>query len=82
MTVEMDDRDFFREGQGLLQGDAVVVTGMVNSDLWQAKRIEASSVYVKNLDTHFFASGANEEDVVSTTVYIAPAAPSTTRPDT
>lgn len=72
VTVEMDDWDWFREGQALAPGDPVVVTGKVDDDLWQAKRIEASSVYAKNLNTYFFASGADEEDLVTSTVYVPP----------
>ena len=73
VTVEMDDWDWYREGQALAPGDPVVVTGRVDDDLWQSKRIEASSVYARNLNTYFFASGADEEDLVPSTVYVASA---------
>ncbi|MDT9600141.1 NirD/YgiW/YdeI family stress tolerance protein [Sphingosinicella rhizophila] len=72
VTVEMDDWDWYREGQALAPGDPVVVTGKVDSDLWRAKRIEASSVYAKNLNTYFYASGADEEDLLPSTVYVPP----------
>lgn len=72
VTVEMDDWDWYREGRALLPGDPVVVTGKVDDDLWQSKRIEASSVYAKNLNTYFYASGADEEDLVTSTVYVSP----------
>ena len=75
VTVEMDDWDWYREGQALASGDPVVVTGRVDDDLWQAKRIEASSVYARNLNTYFFASGADEEDLNTSTVYVPPAPP-------
>ena len=71
ITVEMDDWDWYREGSALLPGDSVVVTGKVDDDLWQAKRIEAGSVYVKKLDTYFYASGADEEELQESTVYVA-----------
>lgn len=74
VTVEMDDWDWYREGQALAPGDPVAVTGKVDNDLWQAKRIEASSVFARNLNTYFFASGADEEDLVTSTVYV-PAGP-------
>ena len=73
VTVEMDDWDWYREGLALAPGDPVVVTGRVDDDLWQAKRIEASSVYARNLNTYFFASGADEEDLGTSTVYVASA---------
>lgn len=72
VTVEMDDWDWYREGQALAPGDPVVVTGKVDNDLWEAKRIEASSVYARNLNTYFFASGADEEDLATSTVYVPP----------
>lgn len=72
VTVEMDDWDWFREGQALAPGDSVLVRGRVDNDLWQAKRIEADSVFVKNLNTHFFASSADEEDFGTSIVYVPP----------
>ena len=77
VTVEMDDWDWYQEGRALAPGDPVVVTGRVDDDLWQAKRIEASSVYARNLNTYFFASGSDEEDLVTSTVYV-PAGPTST----
>ena len=71
ITVEMDDWDWYREGQALLPGDPVTVTGMVDDDLWQAKRIEASSVYARNLNTYFYASGDDEEELQESSVYVA-----------
>ena len=72
VTVEMDDWDFYREGRALKPGDPVVVTGRVDQDLWEKKKIEASSVYAKNLNTYFYASGADEEDLAFSTVYVTP----------
>ena len=71
VTVEMDDWDWYQEGKALAPGDEVVVTGKVDDDLAQVKRIEASSVYAKNLDTYFYASGADEENLAENTVYVA-----------
>lgn len=73
VTVEMDDWDWYREGKALVPGDPVVVTGRVDRDLWENKKIEASSVYAKNLNTYFYASGADEEDLAESTVYVAAA---------
>jgi uncharacterized protein YdeI (BOF family) len=62
ITVEMDDWDWYREGTALRPGDEVSVTGRIDQDLFEKRKIEASSVFVKNLNTRFFASSADEED--------------------
>ena len=72
LTVEMDDWDWFKEGRVLKKGDIVVVTGRIDQDLWESKKIEASSVYVKNLGTTFYASGADEEDFPSAMALMNP----------
>ena len=73
VTVEMDDWDWYREGQALAEGDEVVVTGRVDNDLYDEKKIEASSVYVQNLNSYFYASGADEENLTVSTVYVTDA---------
>lgn len=62
ITVEMDDFDFYPEGYKLLENDKVVVSGIVDDDLFEKKTIEASAVFVENLGTHFYANPADEED--------------------
>lgn len=61
ITVEMDDWDWYDEGKGILAGDQVSVYGKIDKDLYEARTIEASSVYVKGLNTYFFANPADEE---------------------
>ena len=51
------------DGYQLLTGDAVTVTGVIDDDLFETRTIEASSVYVANIDTHFFASAVDEESL-------------------
>lgn len=63
IRVEMDDWDWFQEGRLLKAGDRVTVSGLADRDLFLAKRVEANSVYVHNLNTIFFASGADEESM-------------------
>ncbi len=70
VTVEMDDWDWFKEGRQLLAGDEVTVTGRIDRDFFEQKKIEASSVYVKSLGTVFYANPQDEEDIVGTTVYV------------
>ncbi|RUO80733.1 hypothetical protein CWI84_03880 [Idiomarina tyrosinivorans] len=62
ITVEMDDWQWYDdEGEALLTGYDVTVYGEVDNDLAEEAKIEASSVYVKNLDSYFYASAADEE---------------------
>ena len=66
ITVEMDDGDRDADAYKLLPGDTVTVYGMVDNDLFEERTIEASSVYVANLGTYFYASGLDEEDTFVT----------------
>lgn len=63
VLVEMDDWDLDADGYKLFEGDAVTVYGAVDDDLFETTSIEASSVYVKGLNTYFYASSADEESV-------------------
>lgn len=77
ITVEMDDGDRDADAYKLIPGDKVTVSGMIDDDFYETTTIEASSVYVENIGTYFYASAVDEEDtfvtvttpiVVSTTV--------------
>ena len=70
ISVEMDDGDRDADAYKLVEGDEVTVYGMIDDDLYETTKIEASSVYVKNLGTYFYASSVDEEDfnVVTTMV--------------
>jgi uncharacterized protein YdeI (BOF family) len=70
IKVEMDDGDRDADGYKLISGDDVVVSGMIDDDLFEKKKIEASSVFVKKLNTTFFASSVDEEDY--STIYYSP----------
>ena len=61
LTVEMDDFDDYDENL-LIAGDQVTVSGMIDTDFVDNKTLEASSVYVDNLNEFFYASSADEED--------------------
>ena len=77
VLVEMDDWDWYGDAYGILPEDDVTVYGYVDDDLYETTSIEASSVYVKDLNTYYYASGDDEEGVgeyksaavVSTTWY-------------
>lgn len=62
ITVEMDDGDRDADGYNLLRGDEVSVIGRIDRDFFESTSIEASSVYVKNIGTTFFASSVDDED--------------------
>ncbi len=61
VTVEMDDGDRDADAYKLLPGDEVTVSGRIDDDFFETTTIEAYSVYVKNLNTTFFASAVDEE---------------------
>lgn len=61
VTVEMDDGDRDADAYALLQGDNVIVNGMIDDDLFETTTIEASSVYVESISAYFFASPVDEE---------------------
>ena len=65
VTVEMDDWDREPEALKLLEGDNVTVIGKVDDNLFETTTIEASSVYVKNLNRYFYASAADEESAIA-----------------
>lgn len=73
VTVEMDDWDWYGDAYGIIAGDEVTVYGKVDDDLYETTSIEAASVHVKDLNTYFYASAADEEDVLwpfGTTLYV------------
>lgn len=67
ITVEMDDWDTYGDAYGLMDGDDVTVYGRIDDDFYEARTIEASSVYVDSLNTYFYASAADEEGGVEWT---------------
>ncbi|MBI1361600.1 MAG: hypothetical protein GC155_15085 [Alphaproteobacteria bacterium] len=69
ITVEMDGWGDWGNAWKLQPGDQVTVTGKVDNDLFQRTSIEASSVFVRNLNTSFYANPADEESV---TAWLAP----------
>ena len=61
ITVEMDDGDRDADGYKLLRGDEVRVSGLIEDSFFETTTIDASSVYVKNIDTYFYASAIDDE---------------------
>ncbi|WP_462320985.1 hypothetical protein [Halochromatium sp.] len=71
MTVEMDDGDRDADGYKLVSGDKVTVNGRIDDNLFEARTLEASSVYVENIDTYFYASAVDEEDIDNVIVTVS-----------
>jgi len=61
IEVEMDDWDWYAESYDMLEGDKVTVYGKVDENFFTADTIEASSVYVENMGTYFYANASDEE---------------------
>ncbi len=62
ITVEMDDEDRDAQGYELNKGDEVRVSGSIDDDFYTKTTIEAGNLYVKKIDTYFYASDADEEE--------------------
>lgn len=61
ITVEMDEWDADADAWGLVNGDKVTVYGRVDENTFGADTIEASRVFVEDLNTSFYASALDEE---------------------
>jgi len=70
IIVEMDDGDRDADGYKLMEGDRVTVSGAIDDDFYETTTIEASTVYVENAGTTFYASAVDEEDIEGWTVAV------------
>lgn len=61
ITVEVDDWNSYDEAHPLMDGDDVTVYGRIDNALFEARTIEAGSIYVEELNTHLSASAVDEE---------------------
>jgi hypothetical protein len=61
ITVEVDDFDLDKDAAPIEVGDTVTVYGYVDTDPLEQTTIEATSVYVKDLNAIYYASGIDEE---------------------
>jgi uncharacterized protein YdeI (BOF family) len=62
ILVEMDDYDDKSEVKNILPSDQVIVSGKIDHDFYEKKKIEAGSVYVMSLNKYFYANSNDEED--------------------
>jgi uncharacterized protein YdeI (BOF family) len=72
VSVEMDGWGWYPSTYAILEGDKVTVYGRVDDDLYEATSIEAGAVYVKDLNTYFYANDTDEEDVIPYTAALHP----------
>lgn len=61
ISVEMDDWDFHNEAALINPGETVTVRGKIDHDFYEAKTIEADSVYVFDRSTYYYANDVDEE---------------------
>jgi uncharacterized protein YdeI (BOF family) len=70
ITVEVDDYDIFDEANQIQAGEKVTIEGLIDDSAFENRTIEASSVYVHDRNTYYFANPADEEgDTVTYTLY-------------
>lgn len=67
IAVEADDWDYDDDSAGLYPGERVTVRGLIDDDLFETRSIEANSVYAHGRNTYYYASSADEEDIVYNT---------------
>ncbi len=60
--VEVDDWDWYAHGYAALPGDKVTVSGRVDKDGFEARKLEAAFVYSHENFTYHYANPADEED--------------------
>ncbi len=65
ITVEMDDWDWYDESDVIFMNDRVTVSGRIDSDFYEQTSLEASSVWVKDINTYFYANDADEEEILN-----------------
>lgn len=73
ITVEMNDWDFYNEARLLSEGSQVTVYGRIDDSLYEARTIEADSVYSHDANTFYYASDADEEGDYAFRYYFQPA---------
>lgn len=60
--VEVDDWDWYAHGYTALPGDKVTVSGRVDKDGFESRKLEAAFVYSHENFTYHYANPADEED--------------------
>ncbi|WP_417706763.1 DUF5666 domain-containing protein [Rheinheimera aquimaris] len=75
ILVETDDWDKLGDGWALNEGDHVTVYGRIDDGFYQTRRIEAGSIYIKDINTMVTAPSAADEEIMpnSYTYFSVPA---------
>lgn len=63
VTVEMEDWETYGEEFILTKGDHATVFGEVDKDFYEEDSVEASSLYVEDLNSYFYASDIDAENL-------------------
>lgn len=66
VTVEIDDWGWYKEDDPILEGDRVTVYGYVDRNEFEKTSIEASSVFVRDINHRYYADSDDDEDVLAT----------------
>lgn len=61
ITIEMDDFDSYDKANLLSLGETVTVRGDVDADFYEARTIEAQTVYSYDTGVYYYANDADEE---------------------
>jgi uncharacterized protein YdeI (BOF family) len=79
IPVSMDTWSWYRSDHDQIEGNRVTVYGRIDDAAMQRRTIDASSVYVQNLNTFFYASAEDEQDMAVYSYNIIPIGYSDTR---
>jgi len=75
ITVEMDDWDWYDEADAMKKGEKATVYGSIDNGLYEAKTIEADTVFAHRRQTYFYANDVDEEGDFRSHVYYTQATP-------
>ena len=71
IRVEMDDWAWYDDTWRILEGDRVTVYGEIDDGFFQARTIDASSVYVEGRGTHYYRTPVYYDYWIPTTPIVA-----------
>lgn len=79
IPVSMDSWSWYRSDYNQMAGNRVTVYGRIDDAAMQRRSIDAGSVYVENMNTFFYASPTDEQDIAAYAYNIIPVGYSPTR---
>lgn len=69
IIVEMDGKQWKNQGYQLSKGDEVIVSGRIDKDFFQRRRLNAGTVYVKGASRYFHGSKEDRPSLSSMYLY-------------